>query len=184
MTADLSVAGAADDLAGKLAGVPVDLLVNNAGFASYGRLADEDADRAAREIDLSCGIVVALTARLLPPMLTRRRGGVLNVASTAGFQPVPTVAVYGASKARMTMSPAGAAPVVPAVAPRPSAPARSAALAASRPMTSTTLPPSSARAARARAMLPRPMTPTLLMAGACFPWSGQKRLITQPEAEL
>lgn len=101
MTADLSVPGAADDMAGKLAaaGVPVDLLVNNAGFASYGRFADEDTDRLAREVQLNCGTVVALTARLLPPMLARRRGGVLNVASTAGFQPVPTMAVYAASKA-------------------------------------------------------------------------------------
>jgi short-subunit dehydrogenase len=81
------------------AGVTVDLLVNNAGFASYGPFADEDPDRLAREIQLNCSALVALTARLLPPMLARGRGGVLNVASTAGFQPVPTMAVYGASKA-------------------------------------------------------------------------------------
>jgi short-subunit dehydrogenase len=101
MTADLSVAGAADDLAGKLAaaGVVVDLLVNNAGFASHALFAEEDPGRVAQEIQVNCGSVVALTARLLPPMLARRRGGVLNVASTAGFQPVPTMAVYGATKA-------------------------------------------------------------------------------------
>ena len=101
MTADLSVAGAAAALAEKVAAlsVPVDLLINNAGFASYGPFADEDADRVAREVELNCGTVVALTARLLPPMLARGRGGVLNVASTAGFQPVPTMAVYAASKA-------------------------------------------------------------------------------------
>ncbi len=101
MTADLSAPGAPGDLAGKLAaaGVTVDLLVNNAGFASYGPFADEDPDRLAGEIQLNCSALVALTARLLPPMLAHGRGGVLNVASTAGFQPVPTMAVYGASKA-------------------------------------------------------------------------------------
>jgi uncharacterized protein len=101
MTADLSAPDAPGDLAGKLAaaGVTVDLLVNNAGFASYGPFADEDPDRLAREIQQNCSALVTLTARLLPPMLARGRGGVLNVASTAGFQPVPTMAVYGASKA-------------------------------------------------------------------------------------
>jgi short-subunit dehydrogenase len=102
MTADLSAPGAPGDLAGKLAaaGVTVDLLVNNAGLASYGPFADEDPDRLAGEIQLNCGALVALTARLLPPMLAHGRGGVLNVASTAGFQPVPTMAaVYGASQA-------------------------------------------------------------------------------------
>lgn len=101
MAADLSAAGAPDDLAGKLAAaaVTVDLLINNAGFASYGPFVDEDPGRVAQEIQLNCGCVVALTARLLPPMLARGRGGVLNVASTAGFQPVPTMAVYAASKA-------------------------------------------------------------------------------------
>ena len=61
------------------------------------------------------------------------------------------------------MSPAGAVPNVPAVAPPPSAAARSLALAASRPMTSTALPPSTARAPMARAMPPRPMMLMLLM---------------------
>ena len=72
-----------------------------------------------------------------------------------------TALAYGT--ARMTMSPAGAVPNVPAVAPPPSAAASSSALAGSRPMTSTALPPASARAARARAMLPRPMMLMLLM---------------------
>src|ERR1700730_1594178 len=65
----------------------------------------------------------------------------------------------------MTMSPAGAVPNVPAVAPPPSAAARSSALAWSRPVTSTALPPSTARAAMARAMPPMPMKLTLLMDG-------------------
>ena len=61
------------------------------------------------------------------------------------------------------MSPAGAAPSVPAVAPRPSARARPAALAGLRPMTSTSLPPWTARAPRMRAIVPAPMMLTLLM---------------------
>src|SRR5690348_423059 len=65
----------------------------------------------------------------------------------------------------MTMSPAGAVPNVPAVAPPPRAAARSLALAWSRPVTSTALPPSTARAAMARAMPPRPMKLMLLMDG-------------------
>ena len=72
-----------------------------------------------------------------------------------------TALAYGT--ARMTMSPAGAVPNVPAVAPPPSAAARSLALAASRPMTSTALPPSTARAPMARAMPPRPIMLMLLM---------------------
>src|SRR5580692_9510328 len=65
----------------------------------------------------------------------------------------------------MTMSPAGGAANVPAVAPPPRAAARSSALSWSRPVTSTALPPSTARAAMARAMPPRPMKLMLLMDG-------------------
>jgi uncharacterized protein len=99
--ADLSVSPAVAGLAEKLvaAGVTVDMLVNNAGFGSHDLFVDEDPDNVAREIQLNCGSLVALTARLLPGMLARGRGGVLNVASTAAFQPVPTMAVYAASKA-------------------------------------------------------------------------------------
>jgi uncharacterized protein len=99
--ADLSVPSAAAELAEKLATaeMTVDMLVNNAGFGSHDLFVDEDPDNVAREIQLNCGSVVALTARLLPGMLARGRGGVLNVASTSAFQPVPTMAVYAASKA-------------------------------------------------------------------------------------
>src|SRR6202030_3835819 len=72
-----------------------------------------------------------------------------------------TVLAYGT--ARMTRSPAGLVPNVPAVAPPPSAAASSLALAASRPMISTALPPASARPARALAMFPRPIMLMLLM---------------------
>jgi len=101
LPADLAEPGGAKDLADRLAaaGTPVDVLVNNAGFGSHNRLIDEDPDNLAHEIQLNCSSLVTLTARLLPAMVERGRGGVLNVASTAGFQPIPTMAVYAATKA-------------------------------------------------------------------------------------
>jgi hypothetical protein len=86
------------------------------------------------------------------------------------------------STARMTMSPAGAAPHVPAVAPLPSVLARAAALAASRPMTSTALPPLTARAPMALAMFPEPM---MLMPLMNYPVLVDDRKVdTQPYAEM
>jgi short-subunit dehydrogenase len=79
-------------------GLDADVLVNNAGFGSYGPF-DELALATQREaIDLNVGALVELT-HLFLPMLERRQGGVINVASTAAFQPVPYMAVYGATKA-------------------------------------------------------------------------------------
>lgn len=80
-------------------GIEVDVLVNNAGFGTHGEFADADPQRMADEIQLNCGTLVALTARYLPVMRTRGRGTVINIASTAAFQPVPRMAVYGATKA-------------------------------------------------------------------------------------
>lgn len=77
----------------------VDLLVNNAGVGSHGVFAEQDADAALDQIQLNCVALVGLTRALLPPMLQRRRGAVVNVASTAAFQPIPTMAVYAATKA-------------------------------------------------------------------------------------
>src|ERR1700687_1879680 len=101
MAEDLSVPPAAAELAEKLAaaGVTVDMLLNNAGFGSHDLFIDEDPDNVAREIQLNCGSLVALTARLLPGLLARGRGGVVHGACKAAFQPVPTMAVYAASKA-------------------------------------------------------------------------------------
>ncbi|MGH2988611.1 MAG: SDR family NAD(P)-dependent oxidoreductase [Solirubrobacterales bacterium] len=91
----------ADSLAGKVAelGVEVDLLVNNAGFGTYGHFVELDAKREAEEVRVNCEAVVTLTHAFLPAMLKRRRGGVIVVASTAGMQPIPYEAVYSASKA-------------------------------------------------------------------------------------
>jgi short-subunit dehydrogenase len=101
IAADLAVPEGAAALADRLAtdGTRVDLLVNNAGFGSHNLFVDEDPDNLARQIQLNCSSLVTLTSRLLPAMLERGRGGVLNVASTAGFQPIPTMAVYAATKA-------------------------------------------------------------------------------------
>jgi short-subunit dehydrogenase len=89
------------DLKGKVdeLGVQVDLLVNNAGFGLRGRFKDLPVDRQAEIVRVNCEAVVVLTGAFLPGMLERDRGGVITVASTAGMQPLPYEAVYGASKA-------------------------------------------------------------------------------------
>jgi len=79
--------------------VPITHLVNNAGFGSAGPFSDLDAERESEMVELNVGTVVRLTRALLGPMLKAREGGVLNVGSTAGFQPVPFMATYGATKA-------------------------------------------------------------------------------------
>ncbi len=80
-------------------GLPIDMLINNAGFATYGSFDSLDAEREQQEIMLNVAAVVDLTHRFLPAMLARRSGSIINVASTAAFQPIPYMAVYGASKA-------------------------------------------------------------------------------------
>jgi short-subunit dehydrogenase len=77
----------------------VDLLVNNAGFGTYGRIWEIEEGRDAELVRLNCEAVVVLTRAFLPPMLERRRGGVIVIASTAGMQPLPYEATYAASKA-------------------------------------------------------------------------------------
>lgn len=78
---------------------PIDLLVNNAGFGTYGNQVDLDVDTEEREIAVNVTAVVRLTHAALGPMTARRRGAVLNVSSVAGLQATPGNAVYGASKA-------------------------------------------------------------------------------------
>lgn len=73
------------------------LLINNSGFGDYGRFSQLDPDKQLSMIDLNIRAIVDLSARLLPAML--RRGGVIvNIASTAAFQPTPFLATYGATK--------------------------------------------------------------------------------------
>lgn len=81
------------------AGLTIDQLINNAGFGAQGPFAEGDASAQLGMIDLNCRALVALTHGVLPQMIARRSGGVLNIASTAAFQPGPWLAVYYASKA-------------------------------------------------------------------------------------
>lgn len=78
---------------------PIDLLVNNAGFATVGRFHDLPISREISEIGLNVVAVARLTHAALPGMVARGRGGVINVASIAAYQPTPLNATYGATKA-------------------------------------------------------------------------------------
>jgi short-subunit dehydrogenase len=81
------------------AGTTVNVLVNNAGFATFGPFAETDLARELEELQVNVVTLTHLTKKFLPGMLSRRRGGILNVASTAAFQPGPLMAVYYATKA-------------------------------------------------------------------------------------
>jgi short-subunit dehydrogenase len=81
------------------AGEQVDLLVNNAGFGLIGAFAELDAKRLRQMIDLNVGTLTDLCRAVAPQMIARKSGGILNVASTAAFQPGPKMAVYFATKA-------------------------------------------------------------------------------------
>src|SRR4029079_1083621 len=80
-------------------GLTIDLLVNNAGFGSFGDFAKADLARELNMIDLNIKALVELTYRFLQPMRERRQGAIINVASTAAFQGVPYMATYAATKA-------------------------------------------------------------------------------------
>ena len=98
---DLSEPAAAERLMADVAnhGEHVDMLINNAGFGLTGRFAELDGKRQREMIDLNCGALTELTHAVLPGMIERRSGGILNIASTAAFQPGPGMAVYFATKA-------------------------------------------------------------------------------------
>jgi short-subunit dehydrogenase len=80
-------------------GVEVDWLVNNAGFGSAGDFATLDLDKELEIIDLNISALVALTHRYLGSMRERKSGTIINVSSAAGFQPIPFMATYAATKA-------------------------------------------------------------------------------------
>jgi len=77
----------------------VDMLINNAGFGSMGDFATLDLERELNMIDLNIKSLLELTYRFLAPMRERRQGAIINVASTAGFQAVPFMTTYAATKA-------------------------------------------------------------------------------------
>lgn len=77
----------------------VEILINNAGFATSGPFQDSDPARELEQVRVLVEAVVALTRAFVPSMVERRRGAILNVASTAGMQPLPYNAGYSAAKA-------------------------------------------------------------------------------------
>jgi short-subunit dehydrogenase len=99
--ADLAKPSAATELAESLVarGLQIDILVNNAGFGLFARVYQADPVVLADMVRLNVEALVDLTRVYLPGMLDRDRGAIVNVGSTAGFQPVPYMAVYGATKA-------------------------------------------------------------------------------------
>lgn len=101
ISADLAQPAAARHIYDELlrAGVPIDVVVNNAGFGLQGTVAKLPLDRQLEMIQVNVTALTELTRLFLPGMLERNRGGVLNVGSTAGFQPGPMMAVYYATKA-------------------------------------------------------------------------------------
>ena len=101
IAADLSEVGAAQSLIAQVEaeGLQVHSLINNAGFGGGGRFAQQSLDRQREMIDLNVRTLTELTHLVLGPMLERGNGAILNVASTAAFQPGPGSAVYFATKA-------------------------------------------------------------------------------------
>ncbi len=98
---DLASPGAVAQLMSKVAAqnLTIDCLVNNAGFGLNGTFADLDGTQQANMITLNCTALVELCHGVLPNMIARKSGSILNVASTAAFQAGPMMAVYYASKA-------------------------------------------------------------------------------------
>jgi len=101
VTADLAKAGAADALVAALEarGIDVDVLVNNAGYASYGAFEKTDLADELNMIQVNVVALTHLTKLFVRKMVAKKSGRVLNVASTAAFQPGPLMAVYYATKA-------------------------------------------------------------------------------------
>jgi len=79
--------------------IAVDILINNAGFGTYGEFAQMPEEEILGQINLNVTALTELTRLFLPAMVQRRSGRIMNVASTAGFQPGPYLAVYYATKA-------------------------------------------------------------------------------------
>jgi len=96
---DLGTDAGIEALVSHLEGRAIDVLVNNAGFGTYGKFAELDAGREHDLVAVNVDALVRLTHAVLPGMLARGRGGIVNVASTIAFQPGPYQATYGASKA-------------------------------------------------------------------------------------
>ena len=104
LATDLASPGAGGRLAEQLEerGLKIDLLVNNAGFGDQGEFHRLPIARQLAMINLQNATVVELTHKLLPAMIEQRRGGIINVSSMAGFQPIPYATIYSATKSFLT----------------------------------------------------------------------------------
>jgi uncharacterized protein len=80
-------------------GLSIDTLINNAGFGDYGAFSDRPLSKLLAMVQLNISAVVELTGLFLPPMQERKQGAIINVSSIAGFQPLPYMSVYAATKA-------------------------------------------------------------------------------------
>jgi len=99
LAADLCSAGDLRRVEERASGDDITLLINNAGFGSFGPFSGLDADREEEEIALNVTALVRLTRAALPGMLARKHGGIINVSSVAAYQPGPFNATYAATKA-------------------------------------------------------------------------------------
>lgn len=101
IASDLSKPASRSRIPGRITelGLEVEILVNNAGFATGGPFAESDPGRELEQVQVLVEAVVALTSAFLPGMVERGRGAILNVASTAAMQPLPYAAGYSAAKA-------------------------------------------------------------------------------------
>ena len=98
IAADLSLPGAAEKLASEI-DVEIEVLVNNSGFGHIGPFATEDLHSIGNEINVNVAALTQLSRIYFPRMLASGNGTIINIASTASYQPIPNMAVYGATKA-------------------------------------------------------------------------------------
>ena len=98
---DLTLAQAVATILEKIEylGLRIDLLVNNAGFGDYGLFSDRPLTKQLAMIQLNVNVLVELTGLFLPAMQHQGEGGIINISSIAGFQPLPKMSVYAATKA-------------------------------------------------------------------------------------
>ena len=101
IAADLGTQAGRDELVARVAtlGLDVEILVNNAGFGGSGNVHRSEPERLTEMVRLNCEALLDLQARYTPAMADRGRGAVINIASTAAFQPIPGTATYAATKA-------------------------------------------------------------------------------------
>lgn len=101
LTGDMAVKDERDELVAEISrrGLRVQTLVNNAGFGTLGDFAVSDPARHLEQVQVNCAALTDLTQRYLPGMLQTHQGTIVNVSSTASFQPLPGMAVYAATKA-------------------------------------------------------------------------------------